>query len=689
MSPSHRPDARGVARGVALGVALSVLAPAAALAQSGPGSQDEPEAAAPAQQAESGQAPGPGDNTVRTDARAVEDPRLPSGFVTRVDISDTSPGEGGLTGALERAPGLYVRRQSSYGQPAYVQVRGGNPRQVVVLLNGVRVRVPSGLGFDVGSLSATGLDEARVFRGGAGMIYGAGALTGAVALRSAPEEDQGHRLSARATGGSFGTREVQVLAEDTSEELGAGRFAASWRQSEGDFAFVDEQGTRHVRLNNDHRRLHVLGSGAWYGAGRHLGGTILFDQGWSGVAGPSEFQRAYGRARFEERRLIVTTDATVRDILGGDGWTVDFARVFGMQWRDQRYANPEAVLGGGDYDARSTVINTEGGAEFSLYTQANNFARLRLESRREDYDGRQSATGLPGQLAATRSTQGVSLTDEQLLAGGRVSLIGVARAERIASERLERWRWPVTGALGAVWRARPWLRLATNAARTWRPPDFDELYLDTEFVRGDPGLDPERAWQTDVGARLGRARGPWRAEVVGFWGRTQDLITFLPVTAYLYRAANFATVTSRGVEASGDVALWPRLPVGVSYTFTDAWRQALPWAPLPNQPRHRLEWDAALNLRRIDWLGDWPRLRLEARAAWRSRIALDSFDSRSNPAWWRLDVGLVASPRTWLTGRCDLNNLLDYQRAVDGLQRPLPGRSLFCSIQLQRRRPQD
>ena len=103
--------------------------------------------------------------------------------------------------------------------------------------------------------------------------------------------------------------------------------------------------------------------------------------------------------------------------------------------------------------------------------------------------------------------------------------------------------------------------------------------------------------------------------------------------------------------------------------------------PLPNQPRHRLEAMARADLSQMERLFNIPKLQLETRASWRSEIALDNFASQTNPAWWRVDVGVVVSPVSWLRLRADGTNLLDHRRAVDGLQRPLPGRAFFVSME--------
>ncbi|MFU8804491.1 MAG: TonB-dependent receptor, partial [Bradymonadaceae bacterium] len=90
--------------------------------------------------------------TVERGAESVEDPRFASGFVSRLSVEHLFGRGRNLGQALSLVPGLYVRRQSSFGQPAFVSLRGGNPRQLVVLFDGMRISVPAGLGFDVGQL---------------------------------------------------------------------------------------------------------------------------------------------------------------------------------------------------------------------------------------------------------------------------------------------------------------------------------------------------------------------------------------------------------------------------------------------------------------------------------------------------------------------------------------------------------
>ncbi|MEM1349587.1 MAG: TonB-dependent receptor, partial [Myxococcota bacterium] len=610
-----------------------------------------------------------GDNTVSTTipaTRELEDPRFPTGYVTEVPLEDVrARGGEGLADALEEVPGVSIRRNSSFGQPAFVQLRGGNPRQVLVLLNGVRVRVPAGLGFDVGSLSLAGLEAVRVYRGPAGVVHGAGALAGAIELDAGGGASD--RLFGQVSAGSFGAREI------LGEYRGAAgaydvHLGGSFRTATGDFPFVDAQGTSASRVNNDHRRLQGAASVSW-AEGRHrLGATALLDDGRHGVAGPSEFQEVFGLARFAESRMITTAEWYTRDVIRSDRAAMDLRAMGGMQWRGNEYRNPDAILGSGGFDNDSTVIQAEGAGEAHLYTPSN-FGRVRVEGRVEDYRSVGEGFGVE-RIDAVRRTAALGVTDEQILAKGRVSVVGAVRVDAIQDEGVDRVLAPA--ALGAVWRGARWFKLRANVARSARAPDLDELFLNTEVTRGDPELIAERAWVGDVGVDLG-GLDPFGAyaQVVGFAQSTDDLIAFVPVSAYLIEARNLSRAVSRGLELSAGVEPWTWLRVQGHYTLTDARFGAQGRRTLPNIPRHRAQVMAQLAR---------TPLRARAGASWRSLVTLDPFGSLVNPGF--VDVFLGVGAQVWggVEVRLDAQNLLDYRRAVDALQRPLPGRTIYATL---------
>ena len=246
----------------------------------------------------------PPSRTARTRTTRAQDPRLASGLVSSVDVD----ADRGLTedpaDLLASVPGVHVQRQSSRGQGAYVQIRGGTPRQLVVLLNGLRISAPAGLGFDLGALSTAGLRGMRIYRGAAGAIFGAGALTGALELRMGPDMRlRGTRQRVAGALGSFGFVELGAQSDTVDDTRGV-RVAARARSARGDFSFVDEQGTQATRINNDLRALQASASGRWRTPAGRVSSDVLVNTSASGSPGPSEFQGAFGSARLAQTRVV-------------------------------------------------------------------------------------------------------------------------------------------------------------------------------------------------------------------------------------------------------------------------------------------------------------------------------------------------------------------------------------------------
>ena len=104
-----------------------------------------------------------------------------------------------------------------------------------------------------------------------------------------------------------------------------------------------------------------------------------------------------------------------------------------------------------------------------------------------------------------RTTVGVFLQDELRLLEDRVSLVPGLRfddTQGFGSEWIPRF--------GASLQPWSWLRVKGNVERSYRVPNFDELYFpDKGFIRGNPSLAPEEAINYDVGFELAFERvGP-------------------------------------------------------------------------------------------------------------------------------------------------------------------------------------
>ncbi len=622
--------------------------------------------------------------TVDTATSQRDDERFASAMTTRLDTRDLSFRAESLDHALMRVSGVYARRDSSFGQPAQLSVRGGNSRQMVVELDGLRLSAPAGVGFDAGQMMSDGIESVDVFRGSGAAIYGGGAVTGAMRLNPARSPDDGWELKGRTMVGSFGTTAMSVAA-GTGEEKRGFRLHGAARQSSGDFDFVDDQGVEHRRINNDHRRFGFGGTGHIEEGTHRLRVTGMWEGGDAGSPGPSEFQRSLQDARVDDHRGLATFRWEGQQIWESSKSVVDAHLSAGAQQRSYRYNNQESPLTREPFESRATERSVAMTGGLAALIGSSHLARVDAEGRFETYDGALIAPR-EEQLQAFRRTAAISAADEWLLAGERLSLIAAVRAEASDDTNADTAQVePFLPAAGAIARLHERLELRANLARTFRRPDFDELYLQTDGMRGNPDLLPERAWVADAGFRLGDSADPLVVEVAGFTHSIDSTILFLPVSAHLFEAQNLRGATSRGIEASARLKAHERWRLDTGYTLTRATlnRDSEVSPQLPGQPRHRVVVESKVDVTDWAFLSTLPGVELTSAFHYRSRVNLDNFGSLQNPRALRVDAGAVVDVTTRIRSGLILHNIFDHRRAQDSLHRPLPGRAIYMSMELR------
>ncbi|WP_168210727.1 TonB-dependent receptor plug domain-containing protein [Persicimonas caeni] len=636
----------------------------------------------------------PDENTVKTVSpkeRSVDDARLPSGFVTRVEVDEATGSGRDLGDELERVPGVTVRQTSSFGRPAFATVRGGNSRQLAVSLNGMRISAPAGVGFDVGSLSLAGVEAVDVYRGAAGAVHGAGALSGALDLRTRlPKNDAGWQGAATGLGGSYATYGVFGHTAYGGESY-AVRLDAGWRQSEGDFAFVDRQGTAQERVNNDHRQLSVLAAGRVDVGEGHLEPLVMYDGGSGGAPGPSESPERFDEARVDQRRLVGQLAWRQRNLAAGDWGAMDARAMAGYGRRDTDYDNPESYLGGAQISDTSTLHTFEVDAQASTFFAFGDILHLTLEGRRQSYEAAHEEVFADAtdrsSIEASRLSLAAGVSNELLLAGDAVSLVAALRLEHLKDARqaaADRAWTPLMPSVGAIWRAHRWLEFKSNLARTFRAPDFDELYLRMAGLEGNPDLAPERALSADAGVRLGPEEGPVSLEAIYFRNALDESIYFVAVSAWKFQAQNLGAGTSQGVETTLSVRPSERVDLLASYTLTDATLDGLPdGVTLLGQPVHQGSVRAEVELGGLGPFDGVSSMRLFGEGFWRSRVYFDNFGHISNPPFWTADLGAAFAPVDWVELTFNARNLADNRRGADSLQRPLPGRAFYGAVSVE------
>ena len=129
-----------------------------------------------------------GDDIVVT-ASGIEQPRDEAGQAITIIDADTIETRQSVdvVDLLATTPGVRFSRTGSMGSVASISLRGAETTQTLVLIDGVKVNDPSGIGdgYDFGHLLTGNIDRIEVLRGSNSVVHGSQAIGGVVSLTTA------------------------------------------------------------------------------------------------------------------------------------------------------------------------------------------------------------------------------------------------------------------------------------------------------------------------------------------------------------------------------------------------------------------------------------------------------------------------------------------------------------------------
>jgi len=199
-----------------------------------------------------------------------------------------------LNEALRRVPGLDLTESGGTGATASVRLRGGEPGQTLVLIDGVRVNDPStGNGqFDFSLLVPTGIERIEVLRGPQSALYGSDAMGGVVNIITRKGRGE-PRAAIAAEGGSYGSRGVQAAVSG-----GDPRFNYAISLNGYDTAGFSRWGHRIGRLRARHPWPLENDGARRFGLSARFGFSpsedVAFDVGGSAYVNATQYDAAFG-----------------------------------------------------------------------------------------------------------------------------------------------------------------------------------------------------------------------------------------------------------------------------------------------------------------------------------------------------------------------------------------------------------
>ncbi|MDP8254917.1 MAG: TonB-dependent receptor [Candidatus Alcyoniella australis] len=590
---------------------------------------------------------------------SVEDPPA---FVQVIDAKSYAGRMATTEEMLSSAVGVHMRDFGGLGQLSTISIRGTSADQVVVLIDGVRVNPASGGGVDFSSIPAEHIQRIEVLRGGESALYGEGAVGGVVNIvtRKAGTGE------ANTLGVSYGSFDTLRLSAARSAQLKKWSYLASigYLHSSGAFPFVSNNGTelddsddrRDVRRNNgfDSRGLLIK---AGFAATKMLDVSVQNELVSSRRGMPGLVTFPTPHAYSEQLREMLTVKSALAEVLPGLTLTSGGSLIFA----DQSYGDQAGEGTGVAIDSHQRQYAPEVRQALQYVWGAHQIwllsGQYRLDILRdEQFDDPQ------------RTTWSAALRDQIMLWGELLTVVPAVRYDS-ASEAGDQW----SPKLGMALKPLSWLTIKANAGRSFRAPNFYELYFNQGFVVGNPQLKPERAWSMDGGVQFNTRI--FNAEAVYFRSEIDDLIEYLLLSGFRYKPFNIGRAIISGYE--GRAALRPVdcLALSAAYTYTDAIDDTdepnRRGNQIPGRPRHKAAGKVELLIEPCTLFAEY-------------RFISGNYVTRANTKLLEprqvLNAGLIVRAGEHFRIGAEVKNLSD-DRMVDVRGLPLPGRSVFLTLQ--------
>jgi outer membrane receptor protein involved in Fe transport len=624
----------------------------------------------------------------------------PTASATTVEQRDRPRAIETLDEVLLEVPGARRRRTGGFGGFTALSLRGAESEHTTVLLGEVPLTTADGSAFDLSTVPPWLFDRVEVYRGGAPLWLGTGAIGGV--LRLVPRTARGTRAEAAGGAGSFdlalGRAAVGVEGRDIGWLATAGLTHYGGRFPFRADRFPLEPGETDLVQTNAHL---LEASGLGHARMRVAGGTLsVIGLGLERIGGlppPATRWTDLSLARRSHTRGVI---ALAGEWLEGDrppaqadlaGWRVQVVGSIGLDRR--RLSDPTAAYGQVPRATDERVFRVSLRAAGTLRVLEWLDATMIALGWHEEFDPRDALAshalvashrdgGVIGLEARMHGREG--RTRWEVRPSARIEVVDA----RIAAIRLEH-AGDITSAtqalptvrLGGAIELTPGITIQLSAATGTRAPGAIELFGDGGLLAGDTHLRPETSWTVDGGVVARGRAGPIQGigELRAFGLRMSDLIRYVRTPTNQVAPENVASAWVAGLEASARVELDRHASLVGAFTWIEHRDETL-GRMLPFRPRTTAYLRPALHL---------PDLSpLDRATAWFDVDWSDvAFDDRENaraiPAVARVGVG-VSLEGFERRVRVDLSvrDVFD-ARGRDFLQRPLPGRSVALQLALR------
>lgn len=622
----------------------------------------------------------------------------PTAFATVIDPAEHREPVETLSEALAETVGVQVRRFGGLGAFSTLSIRGSSSNQIRIHLDGIPLSRARNETVNLADLPFDSLERIEVFRGTTPARFGVGAIGGVVNLVTRePSAEPATELAL--SYGSFDTRKLVASHSRRLGELDLLGFA-TYLGSEGDFSFLDDNGTEQnraddfetTRRNNAFDSVEALLK-AGYSIAPDLrldftSETFFKDQG---VPGPGNRNRLGRTASLSELRTLHYLRGTASGLLSG---TAELSTtIFGIFQR-QEFSDPRDEVGGGRQDRRDDTVSF-GTTLIASWVPVNGHSfEWLVEGSYELVNPEIRIPPTERSPDQSRLQVAVAGQDQVSFFDGRLLLVPTLRFQHLRDrfsssldaflrpsgpqQTTERDLWsPSLGLAGSL---TPWLTLKGNIGRFARAPNLSELFGTTGNVAGSIDLVTEKGLNRDLGFMLSLQPWGWmdrlQLEYAYFNNDFEDLIVLVNFAQGRFKPVNIGAARVRGHELSLATRWIDHLSFDLNYTHQDSENRGNEASSrgrqLPLQPADEL-------YLRISGFHRAGKIYYELSHVGGNFLDRANFDAV--PSREIHTLGLTVTPFDWMAITFEARNLTDNQIRDVG-KFPLPGRSFFGTVRV-------
>ena len=561
-----------------------------------------------------------------------------------------------------------VKSTGGTGQAETVSIRGVNSGQVEIFLDNVRLNGLNGGGFDLSLIPLNFLEKIEIFRGGFSGEFGLDALGGVIRLKTKTEKGMAH-YGISYSNGSFSTNKLNLSVLNNIGNYNL-LFEAQALGTDGKFLFLNYKATMskeddafQIRENNYSKSQNVLFKLSNKESDKKEVNYLLeYSRINRGIAGIITFPSDTSN----EKKSLIINQVNIKNYFK----KIEMGLDFGHKLSTLYFQDKEGDLTGVPIE----TSQKEEAFNLGLYLRRElNTGNILTAKYEYCY---QKLTDI-NFGAPHRIINSLLLKDEKTFQNGKYLFSGQVRLDLFKdSHEINDTRkyFQANPHLSAFYEIYKNISLKTNFGRSYRLPNFSELYLNQGLIIGNPDLKNEKAWHYDIGLEYNTDKV--KSQISYFYENLTDAIQFVLISGFRFKPLNVEKAKISGIEFGSDYKINKYLSLGIFYNYL----RAIDKTGRPNQdgmqlvgrPRHKIDLNLNCNIYKCKILFDLGFL---------SGNYLTQANTKYIPRRYDFSMSTIFDIKKNVNISIDIKNILN-RHDYDLRGFPLPGRSIYSTLNI-------